>query len=751
MASQRQVEKFRFKTVQLFKDQVLGIGSYGKVCKAKCDDLLCAAKLIHETLFDPTAQQLIAEQRQHRLPMRRFELECEFMSTIRHPNIVQYLCLCRDPVTGLPALLMELMDDSLTHFVESCTQPIPYHIQLNICHDITVALSFLHSNNIVHRDLSSNNVLLIGNVRAKVTDFGMARLGDGNPRASQLTFTMCPGTDVYMPPEAVQDKPVYSEKIDCFSFGVITLQILTREFPKPGDRRKRIEINHPGLPSGTMAEVFIPETERRQNHICRIDPKHTLLQVALLCLKDRDVERPSAQQLCERVAALKKSAEYSESVRATRERNTAQQSRDGEREREVRLLRQQIQSLQGTIQNQVNLLEEKDQTIMQKDEALREKDEMIADEQQQVREKEREINQLEREKNRLIEVKERQLRRVNKQLEESEQVIAQLQRQITELEQLRPTTNVTSRSKDESSSSRAKIKMTWREGRKAPCKMSSVYNDVADDNAMYVRTGNQEVHTYAYLTSTSSWSQLPESPTCNCPSVIVNNLLTLVGGYDSSGITTNQLFSLTGEGSVRRWTKKFPPMPTKRYGSTALCTGTALIIAGGKNEGGVQLKTVELMNTETLQWSTAADLPQPLWCAPGAVCGDHVFILLLGIVSKSMYTCPVSTLIQSYRSRLTANVWTEVVAPPVTRTACVSIHGRLLTIGGIDSNGKFTTTVHMYNPTTYSWKVISHMRIPRCNCFAAVLPNNQLMVVGGWIVGYIETDSVEVATTKLQY
>ena len=186
-----------FKTVQLFKDQTLGIESYGKVCKAKCDDLLCAAKLIHETLFvDPTAHQLIAPQREHRLPMRRFEQECEFLSTIRHPNIVQYLGLYQDPDTGLPALLMELMDDSLTHFVESSTQPIPYHIQVNICHDITLALSFLHFNSIVHRDLSSNNVLLNGNaIRAKVTDFGMARLGDQNQRTMSsrcvlvLTYT----------------------------------------------------------------------------------------------------------------------------------------------------------------------------------------------------------------------------------------------------------------------------------------------------------------------------------------------------------------------------------------------------------------------------------------------------------------------------------------------------------------------------------------------------------------------------------
>ena len=236
-------------------------------------------------------------------------------------------------------------------------------------------------------------MLLIGNaVRAKVTDFGMASLGDQNPRATHLTFTMCPGTDVYMPPEAVQDKPVYTEKIDCFSFGVITLQILTRQFPKPGDRSKRIEINHPGIPAGTVAKIPVPETERRQNHISIIDPNHTLLQVSLDCLKDRDVERPSAQQLCERVAALKESPEYSESVRDAEERNTAEQGRGDERDREIRSLRQQhtqqVQGLQQIIQSQVSRLEEKDQ-------ALREKDETIAAGQQRIREQRDEIGRLE--------------------------------------------------------------------------------------------------------------------------------------------------------------------------------------------------------------------------------------------------------------------------------------------------------------------------------------------------------------------
>ena len=414
MAQQQQHQEttIGFKSVQLFKGQTLGIGSYGAVCKAKCDDLLCAAKILHPTLFDPTAQLQISPKQEHRLPIKRFEQECEFLSTIRHPNIVQYLCMHRDPDTGLPVLLMKLMDESLTHFLESSPQPIAYHIQANICHDITLALSFLHSNGIVHRDLSSNNVLLRGNVLAKVTDFGMAKLGDMNPKVIRYTFTMCPGTDVYMPPEAVKDEPVYTEKIDCFSFGVIIVQILTRQFPKPGNRRQEVEINHPGLPQGTV-EVRIAEINRRQNHISQVDPNHPLLPIALDCLKDKDIERPSAQQLCDRVASLKERPEYSESVTAAQQENQQ--------------LRQQLQQLQ----------------------------------QRSTREREE---------------KERQLGQVRQQLESSERERAKLEerlhekdRRLCELEgQLRRWRDQKHLDAAEKVDSRDNIKLIWREGRKVP-------------------------------------------------------------------------------------------------------------------------------------------------------------------------------------------------------------------------------------------------------------------------------------------
>ena len=116
-----------------------------------------------------------------------------------------------------------------------------------------------------------------------------------------------------------------------------------------------------------------------------------------------------------------------------------------------------------------------------------------------------------------------------------------------------------------------------------------------------------------------------------------------------------------------------------------------------------------------------------------------------------MYTCSVSALLHSCWSRSTAGVWNEVAAPPVSDMTYVSIHDRLLTIGGRDSIGKSTAAVHKYNPITDSWEVISHMATPRYDCFAAVLPNNQLMVVGGVNEQYgilYAIDSVELATVE---
>ena len=325
------VRELGYGAVEVHSEETLGVGSYGKVCKAKCGQLPCAAKLLHDTMFgtnDPGISKFV----------ERFEQECRFLKAIKHPNIVQFLDSFRDPRSRRLVLLMELMDESMTRFLERSTGPLPYHTQLNICHDVALALAYLHSNDIIHRDLSSNNVLLIGEgSRAKVTDFGMSKFEGMNPRMTPLT--MCPGTSAYMPPEALVTPPRYSNKLDCFSHGVLTIQTVTRQFPNPGDAQ--VTIRDARYPTGRVV-VFVPESERRKKDIDLVDPNHPLLPLALHCLKDDDTERPLADELCGRLATLKGEQMYTRSVEQSREQSVSVQTLQEELAR-ARANQQQVQ------------------------------------------------------------------------------------------------------------------------------------------------------------------------------------------------------------------------------------------------------------------------------------------------------------------------------------------------------------------------------------------------------------------------
>ena len=615
MAQQGQ---FGYQIVRIIKTSSLGVGSYGAVYRALCDELPCAAKILHPTIFqtnDPGTRKI----------MERFEQECQFLSDVRHPHIVQYLGVSRDPESGLPVLLMELMDSSLTRFLEQSDEQLPFHTQVDISYCIALALAYLHSNGIVHRDLSSNNVLLIGpGNRAKVTDFGMSKLADANPHITPMT--MCPGTLAYMPPEALYDAPVYTNKLDCFSFGVLDIQILTRQFPNPSPHCKIMEIDDPRFPTGQV-KVPVPEVERRRSHIDLVDPAHPLLPVALDCLKDRDRGRPSAQELGNRLAALKDTPQYGESVQQGQRATT-----DGERLR--------IRELQAESQERQRQLQERDRTIATKERQLREKDCTIA-------------------------TKERQLRQLNQQLEANEQVIADFQhkhldsdkpihdleqrlaakdQQIRELQQQtydQPTAKLQVRGQ---SARKLPLRLRWSTCGRAPCEMATPTSSVVEGNMAYFNPLHSN-NVYSYDSEKQMWSSLPQSPHRLCSLVVVSGLLTAIGGWLGRNVT-NQLFSLTSAG---KWVERFPPMPTKRNGTAAVCSGKSLVVAGGLGRDHKLLHTVEVMDTETLQWSTASSLPFALRYASATICQDCIY--LLGQDSNtepcSVLACFMADLLQS--------------------------------------------------------------------------------------------------------
>ena len=78
-------------------------------------------------------------------------------------------------------------------------------------------------------------------------------------------------------------------------------------------------------------------------------------------------------------------------------------------------------------------------------------------------------------------------------------------------------------------------------------------------------------------------------------------------------------------------------MPTERSLTTAICTEISLIVAGGLRKG-ERLVTVEVMDKQSCQWSTAASLPQPIHRASASICCDRIYLLGAG-VSKSVHSC----------------------------------------------------------------------------------------------------------------
>ena len=156
--------------------------------------------------------------------VRKYQQECQLMSSLRHPNITQFLGLCFLPGTQLPILVMERLEASIDDLLEHMPN-LPLSLKRSVLEDVAGGLLYLHNrpSPVIHRDLTAKNVLLTSSLVAKITDMGNSRIIDMRPGQMARTLTNLPGTLVYMPPEALDDRSHYGPSLDIFSFGHLAL------------------------------------------------------------------------------------------------------------------------------------------------------------------------------------------------------------------------------------------------------------------------------------------------------------------------------------------------------------------------------------------------------------------------------------------------------------------------------------------------------------------------------------------------
>ncbi|XP_073302413.1 chitin elicitor receptor kinase 1-like [Primulina huaijiensis] len=156
---------------------------------------------------------------------KEFLAELNVLTHVHHVNLVRLIGYC---VEGSLFLVYEYIDNGnlSQHLRRKEMEPLPWSTRVQIALDSARGLEYIHEHTVpvyIHRDIKSANILIDKNFRAKVADFGLAKLTEVGSASLQTRLV---GTFGYMPPEYAQYGDV-SPKIDVYAFGVVLLELIS--------------------------------------------------------------------------------------------------------------------------------------------------------------------------------------------------------------------------------------------------------------------------------------------------------------------------------------------------------------------------------------------------------------------------------------------------------------------------------------------------------------------------------------------
>src|SRR5919204_1630167 len=220
-------------------EELCGSGGMSSVYRAR-DTLLdrnVALKILHEHYTDDDEY------------VERFRREARAVAQLQHPNIVTVIDRGEDG--GRQFIVFEYIDGENLKELVARRGRLSVRDALELALQVARGLAFAHNHGVVHRDVKPQNVLLNGDGRAKVTDFGIARSLD--VEGVTITGTVL-GTADYIAPEQAGGRGVDAQT-DVYSLGVVLYELLAGDVPFIGDNFVAVAMKHVNEPPPNLLDV----------------------------------------------------------------------------------------------------------------------------------------------------------------------------------------------------------------------------------------------------------------------------------------------------------------------------------------------------------------------------------------------------------------------------------------------------------------------------------------------------------------
>jgi len=227
----------------------LGRGAMGVVYKARDPiiDRVVALKTIDFALTGAAATSF--EQ--------RFFQEARAAGRLNHPNIVTIYDAGQ--ADGVAYIAMEFLDGTSLRELLDKQPPLPIARIVEITGQVARGLAYAHEQGVIHRDIKPANVIVLGNRRPKITDFGIARLCEADGRSGERA-----GSPKYMAPEQIRADATIDGRADVFSLGAMVYEMLTGTQPFTGETVAEIMqrvLEAEPLPPSTLNARVSPELD----------------------------------------------------------------------------------------------------------------------------------------------------------------------------------------------------------------------------------------------------------------------------------------------------------------------------------------------------------------------------------------------------------------------------------------------------------------------------------------------------------